>query len=295
MSKGIWYAIGAYALWGLLPVYWKWLHHVPAPELLAHRIVWSSLALVAVIVATRRWGEFRAAIASRRVLALYTVAALLLGANWLTYVWAVNAGFIVETSLGYFINPLLSVLLGVIFLRERLRAGGGRRSLRWPRRAVLCLTFVPALRGSPATLAFSFGSGTVKDRAARFALRHGGARDRHLLCRARVFSRLPKPSARRIPARRPAVRPAAGRRRHRHCIPLLLFASAAQRISLTVVGILQSRRRCKVSAGVLVYRGNAFNWRRRRNTPGDGVGWRWCCSRRSYLGSRARAVKLEAE
>jgi EamA domain-containing membrane protein RarD len=97
------------------------LKHVPALQLLSHRIVWSFLFLLAFMLVTRQWKPFRAAIANRRVLLIYFIAALLIGVNWLTYVWAVNAGYIVETSLGYFINPLLNVLLGVVFLRERLR------------------------------------------------------------------------------------------------------------------------------------------------------------------------------
>jgi len=115
------YAIGAYISWGVLPIYWKWLHHVPVLQLISHRILWSFLALVVFILLTHRWKEFQQAVFAPRVLRIYVAAALLIGINWLTYVWAVNAGHIVETSLGYFINPLLSVLMGVIFLHEHLR------------------------------------------------------------------------------------------------------------------------------------------------------------------------------
>ncbi|NCP16002.1 EamA family transporter RarD, partial [bacterium] len=157
MNKGIWYAVGAYAVWGLFPIYWKWLHQVPALQLLSHRIGWSFFLLLAVILATRQWQAFRAAALNRRVLRIYLIAAVLIGVNWLTYVWAVNAGFIVETSLGYFINPLLSVLMGVLFLRERLRAW------QWvpigmATAGVLYLTFAyGALPWIALTLAFSFG------------------------------------------------------------------------------------------------------------------------------------------
>ena len=122
MNKGILNGIAAYALWGFFPIYWKLLHHVPAFQLLGHRIGWSFLLLLGVIFITKQWDEFRAAL-NARTFRIYSIAALLISVNWLTYVWAVNAGFIVETSLGYFINPLLSVLMGVIFLRERLRVG----------------------------------------------------------------------------------------------------------------------------------------------------------------------------
>jgi len=121
MNKGIWYGIAAYAMWGFFPIYWKLLHEIPAIQLLGHRIVWSFLLLAAFILLTKQAGDFRSVAFNRRTLGIYTIAGVLLSANWLIYVWSVNAGFIVETSLGYFINPLLSVLFGVIFLRERLR------------------------------------------------------------------------------------------------------------------------------------------------------------------------------
>ena len=121
MKKGIWYGIAAYAMWGFFPIYWKLLHDIPALQLLGHRISWSFLLLFAFIFITKQWDEFRAVAFNRRTLGIYAVAGVLLSLNWLIYVWGVNAGFIVETSLGYFINPLLSVLFGVIFLREKLR------------------------------------------------------------------------------------------------------------------------------------------------------------------------------
>ncbi len=114
------YGIGAYVAWGFFPIYWKLLHHVPAIQLIGHRIIWSCLLLIAVIVLTMQWDDFRKTF-NAKVLRIYTIAAILIGVNWLIFVWAVNSNFIVETSLGYFINPLLSVLMGVIFLKERLR------------------------------------------------------------------------------------------------------------------------------------------------------------------------------
>jgi chloramphenicol-sensitive protein RarD len=120
MNKGILYGIGAYVCWGFFPIYWKSLHHVPAIQVIGHRILWSFLLLMVVILFAGQWDEFRKTINSK-VIRIYSIAAVLLAINWLVYVWAVNANYIVETSLGYFINPLLSVLLGVIFLKERLR------------------------------------------------------------------------------------------------------------------------------------------------------------------------------
>ena len=121
MNKNIGYAVGAYVIWGLFPIYWRLLNHVPALQLISHRVVWSWLILIAVIIATRQWQKFRQAIASRHALLVYFGTAILISINWLVYVWAVNSGFIIETSLGYFINPLISVLMGVVLLGERLR------------------------------------------------------------------------------------------------------------------------------------------------------------------------------
>jgi len=121
MNRGILYGIGAYALWGFFPIYWKFLHDVSALQVIGHRIGWSFVLLMMYVFLTGRWREFRSLAFNAKTISIYSVAGILLTFNWLIYVWGVNAGFIVETSLGYFINPLLSVLLGVIFLRERLR------------------------------------------------------------------------------------------------------------------------------------------------------------------------------
>ncbi|NMC12261.1 MAG: EamA family transporter RarD [Chloroflexi bacterium] len=121
MNKGIWYGISAYVMWGLFPVYWKWLHKVPALQLICHRILWSCLILIGFIVLTRQIKAFRENALQSSILPIYIIAALLIGVNWTIYIWGVNSGYIIETSLGYFINPLISILLGVIFLRERLR------------------------------------------------------------------------------------------------------------------------------------------------------------------------------
>lgn len=120
MNPGILAAIGAYVSWGLLPIYWKLLGHVPTPQILSHRIVWSFATLILFLAATRRFKALGRSLGPG-VWGSYAMASLLIGVNWFIYVWSVNAGFMVEASLGYFINPLLSVGLGVVFLRERLR------------------------------------------------------------------------------------------------------------------------------------------------------------------------------
>lgn len=114
-------AFGAFLIWGLLPVYWKSVQHVPAQEILCHRIVWSLLFTALILAAQRRWREVAAAVRSRKTILCLGASSILITANWGLYIWAVNAGFIVETSLGYYINPLVNVLLGFVFLRERLR------------------------------------------------------------------------------------------------------------------------------------------------------------------------------
>src|SRR5512145_3107998 len=121
MNKGIWYAVGAYGLWGLFPLYWKLLHHIPAIQLIGHRIVWSFVSLAVILIIINQFRKFKNNSISFSLIRIYSLAAILVGINWLTYVWAVNTDHVVETSLGYFINPLISVLIGVIFFREKLR------------------------------------------------------------------------------------------------------------------------------------------------------------------------------
>ena len=120
MNTGILAAIGAYASWGLLPIYWKLLGHVPTGQLLCHRIAWSFVVLAVFLGLTGRAARLRGDLRPA-VWISYVLASMLIGVNWFIYVWSVNAGYIVEASLGYFINPLLSVLLGVFFIGERLR------------------------------------------------------------------------------------------------------------------------------------------------------------------------------
>jgi chloramphenicol-sensitive protein RarD len=121
--RGVWFAIGAYTVWGLLPVYWKALHNVPAASILANRIAWSAVFVAVLLTVQRNWGWLGGALRSRRIVATYVIAAVLLSVNWYIYIWAVNAGFLVDSSLGYFITPLVNVVMGVLFFRERLSLG----------------------------------------------------------------------------------------------------------------------------------------------------------------------------
>jgi chloramphenicol-sensitive protein RarD len=120
VSRGFWLGLSAYGIWGLFPIYWKLVADVPAGQVLAHRIVWSCVALGLILALPGRRRLPKGTITPRVVL-LYLAAALLIGVNWYLYVWAVGHDFVVETSLGYYITPLVNVLLGVMVLRERLR------------------------------------------------------------------------------------------------------------------------------------------------------------------------------
>ncbi|MFC2173437.1 EamA family transporter RarD [Acidobacteriota bacterium] len=125
INTGILYGLGAYTLWGFFPVYWKTLKSVPAFEILCHRTVWSLIFVAGLLALWKHWGWVKGALRRRLTLATFLVTSVLLAINWLTFIWAVNAGFIVEVSLGYFLNPLLNVLLGAVFLKERLRLWQG--------------------------------------------------------------------------------------------------------------------------------------------------------------------------
>jgi chloramphenicol-sensitive protein RarD len=119
-TKGVWYAAAAFALWGVLPLYWKALKSVPSPQILAHRILWSSAYVVAILAAQKKLPEIGAVFSTWRQRAFILASAITIGVNWFIYIWAVNTDHVVETSLGYFINPIVSILLGTIFLKERL-------------------------------------------------------------------------------------------------------------------------------------------------------------------------------
>jgi chloramphenicol-sensitive protein RarD len=121
MNRGVLYATATYVLWGFLPIYWKALSALPGLETTAHRVLWSALFTALLLSVQRNWRWLRQVIKQPRILITFVVISLLLLANWLIYIYAVNSGQILESSLGYFINPLVSVLLGVVFLRERPR------------------------------------------------------------------------------------------------------------------------------------------------------------------------------
>lgn len=238
---GIVYALIAYFIWGVLPLYLKALHAVPPLQVVAHRIAWSALLLVGVVTATRKLEFVRQVRARPRILLTFLASALGLSVNWLVYIWAVGQGRVVDASLGYFINPLFSVVLAVVVLKERLRA------LQWAAVAlagtgVLWLTvLVGQLPWIGLTLAASFGTyGLLRKTASVDAL--GGLTLETLLLLPPSLLYLLSVSASGHGAWASAdvslrsLLVAAG---PITAIPLVSFAAGARRIPLSLVGILQ--------------------------------------------------------
>lgn len=118
--QGLLLGLGAYALWGVLPIYFKAIAHVPAVDIVAHRILWSLPFLALIVAVTRGWPAVRAAATNRKTLAILALSAIFIGTNWLLYVYAVTSGHIIAASFGYYLNPLANVLLGRFVLHERL-------------------------------------------------------------------------------------------------------------------------------------------------------------------------------
>ncbi|NMH59905.1 EamA family transporter RarD [Alteromonas sp. MYP5] len=118
---GVLFAIAAYSMWGLAPMYFKLLQSMPAIEILMHRVVWSAVILAGLIVGFKQKAKVIKALRSRKVMTILLIAGLLLGANWLLFIWAINSNQLLDASLGYYINPLINILLGRLFLGEKLR------------------------------------------------------------------------------------------------------------------------------------------------------------------------------
>lgn len=123
--KGVLFGLGAYLSWGFLPVYFKLLGGVLPTEVVAQRVLWSVLLLVVLITAARRWEHLRAAIRDPKAVRILLCSSILIAANWLIYIWAIGARHVLETSLGYFLNPLVNVVMGVALLKERLTRAQG--------------------------------------------------------------------------------------------------------------------------------------------------------------------------
>lgn len=240
-KQGAWYATVAYVLWGVLPIYWKQLHNIPPLEIIGYRILLSFVTVSFFLMLGKNWGKFIKAVTRPGVLKAYGTASLLIGINWLIYIWAINSNYIIETSLGYFINPLLSILLGVIVLKEHLRIGQWIPVIL----AALGMIYMTLTYGKvpwiALSLALSFGLyGLVKKKAPLNSLYGLTIETGFLLIPSLIYL---------------SVVFISGSNAFLHTdlktdllvilsgivtiIPLLLFASAAQKISLSLVGILQ--------------------------------------------------------
>ncbi|HQL38516.1 MAG TPA: EamA family transporter RarD [Anaerolineaceae bacterium] len=240
-NKGVLFALAAYILWGFFPLYFKAIQQVSALQILAHRIAWGFVFTLAVVLVLRQWKEFRASVFNRRTFLIYAGASVVLGINWFTYVWAVITNHVVESSLGYFINPIVSVLLGVIFLRERLR------TFQWVAIAMvtagvvyLTITF-GQLPWISLVLAVTFGFYGLLKKIAPLGALHGITLETAVLTIPSLAYLL--------------IVNANGTGTFGHstplldfllvlsgpvtAIPLLLFATGARRIPLTTIGLLQ--------------------------------------------------------
>jgi chloramphenicol-sensitive protein RarD len=259
-NKGILYGIGAYLMWGFFPLYFKTLQAVPALEIMFHRVVWCFLFLALVILVKKEWPHLKVELHRPRVLPIYALAAVLLATNWLVYIFGINSEQVLETSLGYFINPLFSVALGVVFLREKLRP------MQWlpiglAAAGVIYLTIqYGALPWIALALAFTFGFYGLLKKIAPLGALHGLTLETAILFLPALGYLL--------------LAESQGSAAFGHtswsvtlllaltgvvtAIPLLLFAAAARSIPLYMIGILQYiAPTLQFLLGVLVF-GEAF-------------------------------------
>ena len=288
MNPGLVYATLAFVAWGLYPLYFRVIASVPALEVVLQRSVWSLVFVLALLAVLRRWRWLRELAAQPRRLALFAVSALLLSINWLVYVWAVQAGHIVEASLGYFINPLVNVLLGVLVLRERLRRA------QWvavvlAAAGVLWLTLQTGrLPWIALALAGSFGLYGLMRKTATLGAIEGLALETLLLAPVVVPALLWWTFARQgVLAQGDAALvgwvllsgPLTA-------VPLLLFAAGARRLKLATLGLVQYLApTIQLLLGVWVYHepfdvrrlvGFALIWAGLALVSADALGlWRW--------------------
>ncbi|MDA0818529.1 MAG: EamA family transporter RarD [Planctomycetota bacterium] len=241
MNTGYVYAAAAFILWGILPVFWKQLDTIPATQLVAHRVVWSTLVLLPLVWVTGHGQDLRAVFRSPQRLFRQALAAVFVGGNWLGFVWAVTNGRMIESSLGYFLNPLLSVLLGVFLLGERLRP------VQWLAVAIAA-TGVAWLAGQyhhfPWIALFLAGSfclyGLAKKKTSLPALSSLTVETLLLLTPAVVFLASEHAGGRgafgQVGWQMSLLMMASG---VITAVPLLCFSVAAQRIPLSAIGLMQ--------------------------------------------------------
>lgn len=241
MNPGILYAASAYTCWGLFPLYFRQLAEVPATEVLVHRVVWSFVLMAVLLAVRRQWAWLAPALRNPKVLGAFAASALLLSVNWLTYIWSVTHGHVVEASLGYFINPLVNVLLGCVVLHERLRR------VQWAALALAAagVVWLGVLAGRPPwialVLAASFGTYGLLRKVAALGAVEGLALETLLLAPLAFLglALFTVQGSGHFPAPDLAtnlwligVGPITA-------VPLLLFAAGARRVSMTTLGLLQ--------------------------------------------------------
>ena len=240
-NKGILYGIGAYIIWGFFPVFFKALHTVPALQIVAHRISGAFIFLLIVIILRQRGGQFFKYFTQPKILLLYSIPAVLLAVNWLTYIWGVNSGYVVETSLGYFINPLVNVLLGVVLLREKLRVPQWV-SVGLATIGVVYLTFLAGgLPWIALMLAFTMGFyGLIVKIAPLRALDSLGLETGILFLPSLVYLFTVNYQATEpVWQQEPVVLVLIGLAGVITATPLLLFSAAVRMIPLSSIGLLQ--------------------------------------------------------
>lgn len=253
---GVVYAVGAFLIWGLSPIYYKTLRPIPAFEILMHRMVWSFVFLLPFVVFTKRRREFKSVITSRRTLLLLVVTTLLVSCNWFVFIWAINSDRILQTSLGYYINPLINVVLGMAFLKERLRPAQGAAVLL----ATVGVGYLSIEIGRPPWialfLAFSFGFYGLIRKVAPVSALVGLTIETLLLSLPAVayLGYLYQHGAGaflRVDLRTDALLMMAALVT---ALPLLLFTTGARLIHFSTVGILQYiAPSCTFLLAVLVY------------------------------------------
>lgn len=239
-ARGALYAALAYLLWGLFPIYFKAVAHVAALEVLAHRVVWSMLFVALLLAALRRWDWLPQA-ADPRVLLRFTASAIAVSANWGLYIWAVAADRVVDASLGYFINPLVNVLIGTLFFAERMRTAQWVAVLTAALGVAWLTWHAGALPWIGLVLAFSFGLYGVLRKTAPLGAVEGLALETALLTPLagayllwlaaqghNAFINEPIGTELLLLLAGPVT-----------ALPLLFFAAGARRISFTALGMLQ--------------------------------------------------------
>lgn len=240
-GRGLLYAVLAYGWWGLIALYFKAVSSVPPLEVLAHRVVWSAAFVALLLTGLGRWPAVAGALRSRRQAAWLGASSLLIGLNWFVFIWAVTAGRLLEASLGYFVNPLVSVLLGHLFLRERLRP------LEWASVAlaaaavawlVLGLGTVPVVA---LVLAVTFGLyGFARKSGAAAPLEGLGIETFLLLLPALAYlGHRAAGGVLALGSRSPAFDALIVASGPVTALPLLWFAAAVRRLRLTSMGLLQ--------------------------------------------------------